>query len=196
MNRNSFTPKLFVLLLFLLNSFSAKATLLPVTTTGDIGIGSLREVVANASAGDTITFDALLNGLPIILLNEITIDKSLTIMGNGAANTLFDGNLGSRIFTISNSANVSISAVTMTRGQASDSGGALFVTGGATVVVDAAIITNCAANGDAANQGGGGIYNNATLTLQNGTMVMGNSADGTSGSGGGILNDAGAAQVA
>jgi len=191
MNRKLFTPKIFIFLCFLVSSFSVKATIIPVTLGADTGIGSLRDVVANASAGDTITFNSLLDGLPIILFSEIAIDKSLTIMGNGAANTVFDGNLGSRVFTISNEAQVTISAVTMTRGSASDSGGAMSVSGNATVVVEACVISNNTASGDNANQGGGGIYNNANLTLQNGTIVMNNTAGGTSGSGGGILNDVG-----
>lgn len=192
MIQKSFTPKIFILFLFLMSVFSVKATIIPVTIGTDTGIGSLREVVIAANSGDTISFTALLNGLPILITNEIAIDKSLTIMGNGTTNTIINANASARIFAISNNANVAIIAVAMIGGQTSESGGAVHISGDATVVIDNCLLNGNSANGDAANQGGGGIYNGATLTLQNGTIVSNNAATGASGSGGGIFNDTGA----
>lgn len=58
------------------------ATSIPVTSNADSGSGSLRDVVTNASTGDTITF-ALSMPDTIHLQNEILINKDLVIIGPG-----------------------------------------------------------------------------------------------------------------
>ncbi|MFK7983136.1 MAG: hypothetical protein AB8G86_24365, partial [Saprospiraceae bacterium] len=150
MRRNFFTPTLFTLLIFLMSTFSAKATIIPVTLGGDLGIGSLRDVVASASAGDTITFLTVLDGLRITVTSEITIDKSLTIMGNGKANTIIDANDNNRVFAISNGAVVTLMSMSITRGSADVSGGGMHISGGATVVLDNCAVLDSEANGAAA----------------------------------------------
>ncbi len=57
---------------------------LTVTTTADSGAGSLRDAIAAAGNGDTIQFDAALNGQTINLTSgELVIDKNITISGPG-----------------------------------------------------------------------------------------------------------------
>src|SRR5690606_34762855 len=75
--------------------------------------------------------------------------------------------------------------------EAGSEGGGLW-NGSGTMNIDGTLITNNTASGAAADQGGGGIYNlNAgTLVIANAT-ISNNIADGTLGSGGGILNDVG-----
>ena len=52
---------------------------------GDSGPGSLRAAIAAASNGDTIQFDAALNGQSITLTSgKLAIDKNITIDGPGA----------------------------------------------------------------------------------------------------------------
>ena len=71
-------------------------------------------------------------------------------------------------------------------------GGALWNGAGRMRVSDM-LITSNTANGNSADQGGGGIYNlSGTVVLTGSTRITGNRAPGTSGSGGGILVDAGA----
>src|ERR1700694_3925214 len=60
------------------------AATLTVTTTADSGAGSLRAAIAAASDGDTIQFDAALNGQTITLTSgELAINKNITISGPG-----------------------------------------------------------------------------------------------------------------
>ena len=57
---------------------------LTVINTNDSGPGSLRQALADASDGDTITFDPSLNWQTIGLTSgELVIDKSITIIGPG-----------------------------------------------------------------------------------------------------------------
>ena len=74
--------------------------------------------------------------------------------------------------------------------KAAAEGGGLWNNTG-TMTVDSTVIKNNTASGPASDNGGGGIYQltGGTLVVQNGSSIVGNSADGTSGSGGGILND-------
>ena len=69
-------------------------------------------------------------------------------------------------------------------------GGGLW-NGTGTMTVDSTVIKNNVASGADATNGGGGIYQltGGTLVVQNGTSIVGNSANGAAGSGGGILND-------
>ena len=59
---------------------------------GDLSPGdlSLREAIANAANGDTITFDP---SLAIIAVDQgdLFVDIDLSIVGNGVANTIIDG---------------------------------------------------------------------------------------------------------
>jgi fibronectin-binding autotransporter adhesin len=72
------------------------------------------------------------------------------------------------------------------------SGGGLYLDGSITTTGATITISNNTASGGAAVEGGGGIYNNGqTLTLDGDDTISGNSADGTSGSGGGVFNDGG-----
>src|SRR5436190_24202141 len=62
-----------------------RAATITVTTTADSGPGSLRAAIAAASNGDTITFDAALNGESIVVTSAaLSLDKNITIDGPGA----------------------------------------------------------------------------------------------------------------
>ena len=68
-----------------LASVSAQSAVLIVTNTNDSGKGSLRDTIAAASDGDSIQFDATLNGQTITLTSaQLLISKNLTIDGPGA----------------------------------------------------------------------------------------------------------------
>ena len=201
--------KLLVTLVSASFCLQASAATITVTNTTDNDPGSLRQAIAAAASGDTINFDAALNGQTITLTSgELLINKNLTITGPGANLLAINGNATSRVFYIS-SGDVTISGLTITNGTAAGGGG---------ILNDHATLTisNCTLSGNSATGNfGGGIYNNggtltisastlsgnsaaigggidnfnATLTITNSTL-SGNSASGPAGFflGGGIAN--------
>ena len=76
---------------------SVHAATLTVTTTADSGAGSLRQALADANDGDTIQFDAALNGQTIGLTSaELVIDKNITISGPGPNQLAVRGSISDR----------------------------------------------------------------------------------------------------
>jgi hypothetical protein len=182
-------------------------TILVVTTPADSGPGSLRAEIAAANSGDSIAFDAGLNGKAITLSSgELQINKDLSITGLGANSLTVSGNHASRVFHII-AGTVSLSGLTIASGQVANSGGGgilnegtlavtsctfsgNFVVGGGGGVLNEGTlaVTSCTFSGNSAEVGGGGIANVfGTVTVTNCT-VSGNS-------GGGISNDRGTAAV-
>ncbi len=136
-----------------------------VTSNNDSGLGSLREVIANAKSGDVIAFDTLgvfATPQEIILESQIDIDKDLIIGGTGAENLklLVDSSTNTRIFHVHPAVNVVIDGMTITGGEAQDSG-----------------------NEGGSSKLGGGIYNEGILTLLDSTVI-----DNKATKGGGIYN--------
>jgi hypothetical protein len=167
--------------LFGLAATSAHAATLGVTNTNDSGAGSLRQAIADAAPGDTITF-ALPNPSIITLSSELVIAKDLTISGPSAAALTISGNNASRVFFINPGASgatsgppatslvVNISNLTIANGKAKGGdGGAQAIAGG---------------SGGAAGMGGAIFSNNGNLTLS-GVTFSANQAQGGNASGGG-----------
>ncbi|HVU09792.1 MAG TPA: choice-of-anchor Q domain-containing protein, partial [Phototrophicaceae bacterium] len=166
-----------------------------VTTTSDLDHSgvcgspcSLRDAInaANASASnDTITFNV--NGTFTIGssdLPNITNNGTLTITGNGAANTIIDGNNAHRVLTIA-SGTVSISGVTIQNGNigtsTGDTGGGIY--NGGSLTITSSIIKNNIAGG------GGGIFTTGGLTVVN-SLFTGNQTQSAI-SGGAVYVDGG-----
>lgn len=131
------------LMLTLIGVQPANASTLTVNTLVDEndascldGDCSLRDAIQVASSGDTITFNV--NGTITLSGTELAINKNLTIIGPGPALLTLDGNNASRIFYIFNPNIVNISGITITHGQTDPNFG------------------EC---------GGGAIYNDGFLTL-------------------------------
>jgi hypothetical protein len=181
----------------------ASAATYTVTTTADAGTGSLRAAIASANAStivsDTINFTIPANdtgctaGVCTITLTSgaLIVDSSaeegsLTIANStGASNLLISGNNASRVFFVISDANLTISGVTITKGNGTSTtfsgfngdGGGIFNNGSLTLI-------NSSVNGNTASSQGGGIrINGGTLILTNST-VNGNT---TIGLGGGIF---------
>lgn len=189
-----------------------------VLNNEDSGPGSLRQAIADASPGDTITFSRSIDSYSIVLTSgELIIDKPLTIdaspilisiSGNGDGN-FYPSPGDSRIFNITAAANpVTLDSLFLADGLAPDfeHGGAILNSGNLllrnTLLYgnDAGIAQNSSGNGG----NGGGIYNTGTLTVQNCAISENNSGkpfygetgtggnDGTDGghggNGGGIYN--------
>ena len=67
-----------------------------ITTLADSGYGSLRQAIADARPGDTITF--FTNGVIKLTSGELLFTNNLTIAGPGPANLRLDGNDNGRAF--------------------------------------------------------------------------------------------------
>ena len=95
----------------------AGAATVAVTNCNDSGAGSLRQTVANASAGDTIDF-ALSPSCSLITLTsgEIQIPKNLTIDGPGAGALAVSGDNASSVLAVASGVTATISGLTL-RGQ-------------------------------------------------------------------------------
>jgi Chlamydia polymorphic membrane protein (Chlamydia_PMP) repeat len=176
--------------LFYATAILAHAGTITVTNTNDSGSGSLRQALADANEGDTITF--AVSGAIGLTSGELLVDKDLTISGPGADNLAVDGNAKSRVFHISIGRTVVISGLTIKNG---------FVTGdypdgvGAGIYNDHATLTvnDCVISGNLAASGAG-IYNdaynpgetgdNAVLTVNNSVF----SHNISNGGGGGIYS--------
>jgi hypothetical protein len=162
--------------------------LVTVLNANDSGPGSLRQALAEACPGGTITFAPAMNGQTIVLTSgELVLGKDLNLVGLGANRLTISGNGSSRVLYIASHSpahNVLLTGLTIAHGNgvgaiAPGSGGGIYNQGFLTV-------SNCTLNGNAATNFGGGIYNpsGSTLTVRQSTL-SGNSA---SRYGGGIEN--------
>ncbi len=177
--------------------------IITVTTTDDVDTGacsdddcSLREAIAAANAGDTVSIPE--GTYTLTQGTALTISTDISLVGESAADTIIQAaanadDAQSRVFYIDGSA-VTLSSLTIRYGRTTSdstensggSGGGIYVTGGQELTLDNVIIsTNFAENY------GGGIYNDgSTITLNNST-VAGNSLSDGNANGGGIYNDYG-----
>ena len=151
-----------------------------VNTAGDPGLAgtlSLRQAVAAASAGDTITFDPALNGSTITLQSgQIAITQPIDIEGPGANNLTVSGNNASRIFSITSASTTSpviIRGLQISNGKTSSGkGGAIYSNAGAFSLYDSVVKSSV----NSADFGGGlsaKMLASTKLTL-NGVTLQGN----------------------
>ena len=161
---------IFVAVVIALAAVSAQAAILFVSSTQDVGAGSLRATVGAAVAGDTIAFQIPTSdpgydpstGIFTITLTsgEIVMDKDLTIAGPSAANIAVSGNHASRIFDIT-AGIVAISDLSLINGKAQGADGILPREpgmpgiGGAVLNQGTLTITRCTFKGNTARGGGG-----------------------------------------
>ncbi len=117
----------------------AMPALFAVMNTSDSGLGSLRQAVLDANAlfgVDTIAFaESMAGGIVTLAGAEILVTGAVTIigptlLGPGIPNITIDGLGTSRIFNISTATatveNYALLGVKLARGNASNSGGAVF----------------------------------------------------------------------
>lgn len=166
---------------------------------GPDGVTSLREAVcaANANAGpDTINFSV--NGTFTLTRvgsdenasnGDLDILGSLAVSGNGAANTIIDGNLNERVFDTNPTGGATgcpctfdLVGVTVQRGFATAAnfnvGGGVYVGSNFTLNVINSVITNNRAQTIA---GGIGINSSTSILNMTGSTVSNNTAEGQGG---------------
>jgi hypothetical protein len=184
---------LFVAVSLLALTFSAigvttvRAATRTVTNTADSGTGSLRQAIASAAPGDTITFNTALSGKTIHLASTLILDRDVIINGSALASKITisgdtdnNGTGNVYVFYVASGVTATLDGVIITKGATSDMGGGIYNLGTLTVM-------NSTLSGNTAvDSCGGGIYNNGALTLTN-SALSGNSAYWA----GGIVNDSG-----
>jgi hypothetical protein len=183
-----------------------------VLDTTDGTLFSLRNIIAAAPAGGTVTIDPELAGaVATLTTGQIVIDKNLTIDASALAGGLtISGNEASRIFYVLPGRTVNLRRLTLSHGRPPDSagGGCLhnqgtvsltevtltgctsLVSGGGLLNFGTAVLTRSAVLGNQTGVQGGGIINFGTLTVENSTIAGNQAADPTPGVdvGGGIYN--------
>src|SRR3569833_3408584 len=174
---------------------------LTVTSNADSGAGTLRNTIASATAGDTITFNA---GMTITLTTgQLTINKNLTIEGdldaNGTPDVTIDANYNSQVLQIT-TGTVSLDGLVIEHGVLAGIGGSKGSAGGSSYgagIANAGTLTlrNSTVTANFATGGGGGPANNAAAggkggaagatTGSNGNTYLGYAGSGSSGGKGG-----------
>ena len=182
----------------------ARAASLTVTNLADSGPGSLRQALADAQSGDTITFDPSLAGGTISLTSgKLVVDKDLTITGPGADQLAISGNQTSTVFAVEPGnivglVTLTIQGLTIRDGLSDnsqpycnsggiDNQGTLTVnnvsfrnnsgyTGGSICNHWRLTVNHSTFSGNSAASWGGGIFNYSSLTINNSTFSD-NSAD-------------------
>ncbi len=114
-----------VLVLLRFITVPARADVITVTNTNDSGPGSLRQALANANDGDTITF-AVTDRIGLTS-GELLVNSSITISGPGANNLAVNGNGKSRVFHVASGKTATISGLAITNGNSgSNTGGGIY----------------------------------------------------------------------
>ncbi len=145
-----------------------------VTTLDDSGPGSLREALSLIADDGTITFDpAVAGGTLTLTSGQLTVDRSVTIVGPPAAPVTISAGGASRVVQIGAGIDVSMSDLVIRDGVAAPQGGGILNAG--TLSLDRVTVTENQENsaGPADFQfGGGGIYNGdgAVLNLTDSTV--------------------------
>ncbi len=167
---NFLSSSVFIALFLFMGFYATAQTSWTVTSTADTGVGTLRTlIVDSASAGDTIRFSSVIDGDSIVLTNgEIIINRDIILLGNGAGNTIIDGNGTNRVLNISDSVTVEINGMAIQNGFLSsrnDSGGGVSNAGSLKIV-------ECEIRSSRTHvlSVGGGIYNTGKLSVFNSTL--------------------------
>jgi len=100
-----------------------------VINTLDDGFGSLRNVIACSSSGDTIVFDLSLPNQITLSSGEILIQKNITISGPGVDQLSISGNNASRIFNLDVGYSFGLNELTLKQAAFPSLGGAMLVKG-------------------------------------------------------------------
>jgi hypothetical protein len=172
-------------------------SVLTVLNNADSGAGSLRAAIAAAQSGDTIVFDPSLAYETITLSSgPLALSGNVTINGLGANELAISGNNASQLFTLSGSAQVTLSNLTLTDGMSSQ-GGAINIGGTAALTLDSDVLSgNQAVSDTNGNALGGAVYSSAgtSLTIDN-TAFLNNQTNGTNDSFGGAIVNGGTLSI-
>ena len=149
-----------------INSTVHAITVHRVTSLADHGPGTLRAAITSATNGDRVTFAPWLYQKIIRLDSEININKQLRIEGDinsdRRPDITLDGQHSNRLLKVAPAGNVSLWAIALEHGKASN-GGAIYNRG----TINAQF---CKISKNEASSMGGGIYNRGTITIDHSSM--------------------------
>lgn len=179
----------------------AWATTRTVTSAGESGPGSLREILGQVDPGDTIVFDLGESAVIPVTSKDLVIDEDLTIIGPGAERLWLDGqSRGRTIFNIvkgrveirglgirnssywaiwNRGGDLTLHGMTFENNRAPQNGKA-----GAILNITTLSVGDSMFRGNAAAGGAG-----AVLNVGEATIVRSSFVDNTSSDGGAIIND-------
>ncbi|MGC4031922.1 MAG: choice-of-anchor Q domain-containing protein [Tepidisphaeraceae bacterium] len=163
-------------------------SVVPVTNVADSGAGSLRHAIDVALPGDIV--DARnVSGTITLTSGQISVDKTVTVLGPGESGLVIDGNNTGHIFVINPGSTLTASDLTLQNGNTDTSGGAV-LNRGDLVLEDVTVKNN------RAYLYGGGIYSSGNSVTLNNTTIWGNKTQGAlEASGGGIYMEGGTLTV-
>jgi uncharacterized protein DUF11/polymorphic membrane protein len=176
--KNSTNKKTSIIILTLITLYitlsTANAAEINITNTDNLG-----ETITNATNGDTINLDT---GTYTNNVTNITINKNLTIQGNGSTgNVIIDAQKSGRFFSITGNSNVIFINITFLNGNITENGGAIYNTGGTLTLI------NCTFTNNTATNNGGAIFNN----VNNMTVINSNFYNNTCAQSGGAIYNRG-----
>ena len=144
-----------------------------VDNTNDNGQGTLRQALSEVSSTGEILFD-LTYPATIQLDSELVVDRNLTITGPESGELVISGNHQTRIFSISNLKNVTISNLTISEGSTNDKGSGIYCDNSGLNLKKVRITQNISNNED-----GGAIYcRKSNLILSNTAIAMNTARNG------------------
>jgi CSLREA domain-containing protein len=149
--------------------------------TGDV---SLREAIALANlipGANSITFATATDGQPIDLANLgfMLITETLTITGNGAANTIIDGQQrGVGILRIT-TGDVTLNNLTLQNGTTNVGGGAILSTSTGTLTISQSTLSGNSSSSSGTGRGGAIYARSGAVTISQSTL-SGNSSSSSS----------------
>jgi PKD repeat protein len=126
-----------------------------VTSINDSGVGSLRQVVAEAPLGAVISFDLTIPAAITLTSGGLVLDRPLVLLGPGADQLTLDGSLNDRVMVINNGGFAAVYGLTLTRGRTTGVGGCLLVDTASRAHFDSTVFTDCESTGS--NQVGGAV---------------------------------------
>jgi hypothetical protein len=198
-----------LLVLGVLLAFPAVAQAATVTTLKDNAPGSpdvpgsLRDLIDNSSAGETIDFAPGLHGTITLTSGVLAITQSVTITGPGAGTITINGNHTTTVFDIAPNVvnqDVTISGLTITGGTATTDGAGILANDlvrTLTLSGDRITGNQVSITDPASASGGAGVYINGGTLVVNSSTITGNSVTltgaGSDASGGaGLYSNGGA----
>lgn len=152
-----------------------------VTSTADVGAGTLRSAIANAPVGATITFDPSIAGQTIVVQSPLVLEEGPFVITGDAANGMtLSGGDQSGVFEVRKNAILTIRYLTIAHARGAGFGA--IVNSGALIVDHSTLTDNVAPDIGGFSGLGGAIASWGNLVVTNSTI----SGNGAARAGGGI----------